>query len=265
MNHAQIASNKNKLLYCLYQNKTDQLIGEVDISTLRQACTQKVKLVENIIKTVVVPVLTIGIICIVSGVLCFRLRWQIWWEYNVIHNKRQYNDIKEFKHNIFIGCEDSRNAGEFVRRLQETTSEHINSSKDISYNNNELEENGRMLDCSRRVLFLVDDAFMNNLRHWQFLIPPVIASRHLDNIALLLHTGVMESSLSEYYPLWRLSKSRQCLGFYNGQDTNTDVWRRTVEFVNSHDASCNDRLRDYDHENMELFRTGSDLHVLQRD
>ena len=237
-------------LDCLYGNRTDYPIAEVDIDVVRESCREKIKIVDNIIKTVLAPVMTVILMCGLGALLCYRLRWQIWWEWHIIIRKKAGNDQQEFTHDIFIACEDSRKSGEFVTRLQENNTEYIHSSKDLDLNKSELEQNGQMMDISRRILFFVDDNLIDNLRQWEFLMPPVIESRRLDNIGLVIDTGLLETSLREYYPLWRLSKSTQCFGFYSGQDTNMTVWRDIAEFVRPVNDSYNGRLNEQDYSNM---------------
>ena len=70
-------------LDCLYVNRTDYPIAEVDIDALRESCREKIKLVDNIIKTVLAPVMTVLLMCGLVALLCYRLRWQIWWEWHI--------------------------------------------------------------------------------------------------------------------------------------------------------------------------------------
>ena len=249
-NESQIISDEKNLLACMYRDNTDYLIEDIQIDLLEEDCRKKVKFVENLLKTVLAPLLVILVVSGLVAVLCYRLRWQIWWEWHIIIRKKAGNDQQEFTHDIFIACEDSRKSGEFVTRLQENNTEYIHSSKDLDLNKSELEQNGQMMDISRRILFFVDDNFIDNLRQWEFLMPPVIESRRLDNIGLVIDTGLLETSLREYYPLWRLSKSTQCFGFYSGQDTNMNVWRDIAEFVRPVNDSYNDRLNEQDYPNM---------------
>ena len=222
-------------IHCLYQNNTDRLLQNVSISKLERDCKENLKFVDNLLKTVFAPVSTIVIIAALVALLCYRLRWQIWWEWYVVFKKRDCIN-ENYEHDIFIACEDSIRTGEFVTKIQKDTAIHIESSKVLNINEPELDQIGNMIETSQRILFFIDNEFIDNIRQWELLIPEAVKSRPLARIALVLDIGVMEKNLcSEFRLLWILVKSNQCLGYYN-EDTNGVIWNRIMQFVGTDTA-----------------------------
>ena len=223
-------------IHCLYQNNTDRLLQNISISKLEMDCKENIKFVENLLKTVFAPVSTIVIIAALVALLCYRLRWHIWWEWYVVFKKR---DCINYEHDIFIACEDNIRTGEFVTKIKKATAIHIESSKVLNWiiNGSALDQIGNMIETSQRILFFIDNEFIDNIRQWELFIPEAVKSRPLARIALVLDIGVMEKNLSsEFRLLWILVKSNQCLGYYNGEDTNGVIWNRIMQFVGTDTA-----------------------------
>ena len=238
-------------IHCLYLNETDYLVKEIRLGQLRDSCLEKVRFIENYLKTILTPILTILVMCGFGAMLCYHLRWYIWWEWHVVHKRKKQLDAVSFTNEVFIACEDSHRTTCFVRRIHEDTQTHVPSSKDIDLNMGDLDQDGTMMEESRKIMFFIDIDLINNLRKWAFLIPDVITSRPLDDISVLLDVNILDSSLRGYYPLWKLSKSRRCfLGYYNGNDTNSDVWSRVIQFVKS--SEIDNGLQGQNILNMEL-------------
>ena len=126
-----------------------------------------------------------------------------------------------------------------MTKIQKATAIHIESSKVLNWiiNGSALDQIGNMIETSQRILFFIDNEFIDNIRQWELFIPEAVKSRPLAIIALVLDIGVMEKNLSsEFCLLWILVKSNQCLGYYNGEDTNGVIWNRIMQFVGTDTA-----------------------------
>ena len=223
-------------LDCLYLNETSYNISDVGYDQLTEACRDKVRLVANLLKTALIPVMTTVVMCGLVAVLCYILRHQIWWEWHVVIRGGTHVDIGSFTQHAFVACEESAISKGFIRHLEQSIGKQVESSLYLDPNGLEMNQNGQRMESSQRVMFFVDLDFINNLNQWSLYIPYVVQSHYINNIALVLDPNVMESSLHECRVLWRLSKLRQCLkGFYNGRDTNSDVFTKIQEFLTSVD------------------------------
>ena len=219
-------------LRCVYLNETSTKISDVGYDQMKQVCRDRIKLVDNLLKTVLIPVVTIVLMIGLVAVLCYILRHQIWWEWYVVFKGRKHVDIESFTRHAFIACDDNAISKGFVLHLERSTGRHVDSSNYLDGNMPEMEQNGRRMDSSKKVLFFVDVAFINSIDDWQLYIPHAVKTHCIEHIALVLDPNVLESSLRECFVLWRLSKSRSCfVGYYNGQDTNPDVLKSIQEFI----------------------------------
>ena len=219
-------------LDCLYLNETSYNISDVGYDQLTEVCSDRVKLVDNLLKTALIPVMTIVLMCGLVAVLCYILRHQIWWEWHVVIRGGKQVDIGSFTQHAFVACDDNGISKGFILHLEQSIGTRIDSSPYLDPNGPEMEQNGQRMESSKKVMFFVDLSFINNLNEWNLYIPDVVKSHYIKHIALVLDPNVMESSLHECRVLWRLSKLRQCfMGFYNGRDTNSDVFKKIQEFM----------------------------------
>ena len=221
-------------LDCLYLNETSYNISDVGYRQLQQVCSDRVKLklVDNLLKTALIPAVTILLMCGLVASLCYILRHQIWWEWHVVLRGGKHVDLRSFTQHAFVACDDNEISKGFILHLEQSTGRRIDSSPYLNPNEPEMEQNGQRMESSKKVMFFVDLPFISNLNEWKLYVPYVVKSHYIKHIALVLNSDVMESGLRECRVLWRLSKLTQCFkGYYNGRDTNSEVFKRVQEFL----------------------------------
>ena len=225
----------NAVMGCLYLNETSFDVRDVSISRLKQDCAGKTKLERNRLLTILTPVLSTAVMFALFGILCYYLRSQIRLEWEIFIKKSPKTYTDSFAQYASVLCEDSEASRELVRRLERddgTPAGIFPSSLYICPNRPELDQCAELMHSTQNNLFFVDDKLIANLPQWEFLIPDILQTRHLDNIALLLDSCISDRDLSACYPLWRLSKTRRCFGKYQGDGTKPAVWRKILKFVN---------------------------------